>query len=94
MTASRDAREVLDQSLSPLHDDHTLLERVLEVEVGEVERAGAGVAQAVGVDVQQRDGPAVAPGEHEGRAGDGALHAQPRREALGQRGLAGAERAR
>ena len=76
-TESRDAAELLDQPLAPLHDDHALLERVLEVEVGEVEcpaprrRAGGRRPRAAAAPGRG------APGQHERRAGHRAPHAQP-----------------
>ena len=58
---------------------------------------GSAGPQPVGVDVHQRHRPpagsAVHPGDHEGRRGDRRRAPQPGADALGQRGLAGAERA-
>ena len=92
MTISRrESLDVVDQPGSPLDDD----DRVVEVEV-EVVDEGC-VAEPIGVDVHERGAVGevrVGSGEHEGGALHRAAHAESGADAAGQRGLAGAERAR
>ena len=85
-------REALGQPLAPLDDGDGLVEGGVEVEVVELGDA----AEPVGVGVHQRRSPDLAgvhAGDDEGRRGDRAADAEPGAEPLGERRLAGAERA-
>jgi hypothetical protein len=83
--------QLLDDVASPFDDHDRVREIGVEVEVVDVRAA----AQPVGVHVHEGGAAHLArvdPGDHEGRGGDGAAHAQPFAETLGEGGLAGAER--
>ena len=91
-TSSQASVKDCARPLAPLDQRHGVLDRRVEVQVVQLE-PGARLPQPVRVDVHQRHRSPVHPGEHEGRAGDGAGDAEPGADALRERGLAGAERA-
>jgi len=80
--------QLLDLALAPLHDDHRLGQRDVEIEVLHLVQA-AGEPVRVHVDerrtVAQRG---VHARDHEGRGGDGATDAEALTEPAGQRRLA------
>ena len=82
--------EPLDDAFPPLHDDHCTIELLVDLQVVEVECSG--LAQAVGVNVHERQRSLVHPGDDERRAGHATADAEPLTDPLRKGCLAGAQR--